>query len=321
MFLAADIGGTKSLFAIFQNKRNKPILLFKKIYASKDFASFEAVLAKFLSDALPTLNLTRIEAACFSLAGPVYDNSCNLTNLNWIIKAKNLYFHFPFINNIVLCNDLVAVARSIDYLPEKDFFNLTSNVTNKNQETKALIAPGTGLGEALLIKGHALPSEGGHCEFGPRTEKEVRLWRFLQQKYGHVSYERLLSGPGLVNLLHFLITEKGGNQSNYNLSPEEITTRALHGQCPLCQRVLELFISILGAEAGNLALKTMSMGGIYFGGGIVPHILPKLQDGTFLDSFRDKGRFSSLMKNIPVYVILNKEAALYGAAQLAINYS
>lgn len=328
MLLAADIGGTKSLFGLFEQVGSQPVLRYKKQYASGDFSSFESALETFFSEVPPTLEVSIIQAACFSLAGPIIDGQGNFTNLKWQVNQKNLELSFPCISKIVLANDLVAVAQGIELLPEKDFLSLTpqpldlgqgSPPSNKNT-TKAVIAPGTGLGEALLIKGQAHPSEGGHCDFAPRSPEEIRLWQFLQQKYGHVSYERILSGPGLVNLLQFLVSEREENLQHYDLIPEEITKKALQKQCPLCQRALNLFISILGAEAGNLALKTMATGGIYLGGGIVPQILPKLQEGTFIAAFQDKGRFRAFMETIPVYVILNKEAALYGAAQIALQY-
>ena len=228
---------------------------------------------------------------------------------------------------IVLLNDLQGVGMGIPLLGQIDFLNLNPNrlwnaATNERQNdeyTLAILAPGTGLGEAMVIDKKVHPSEGSHCDFAPRTEEEVRLWRFAAKKTGHVSYERFLSGPGLVLLAEFFKEEQGVISLEFSLTPEAVTRRALENSCAICKSALHMFVRILGAEAGNLALKTFATGGILIGGGIAPKILPKLEDGAFFASFCDKGRFSDWLKQIPAVVILNEETALKGIAAAAAN--
>lgn len=332
MLLAADIGGTKSLLALCDLINGKPITIAEKNYPSKDFGTLEELARHFLTEALPAHGQKRIASACFSLAGPVREGFCDLVNLPLTVNMANVRAALPEIPQIVFCNDLEATASGLLLLSAAELLCLTPEIerkgtSNKALRNKALIAPGTGLGEALIMEGKVYPSEGGHCEFGPRSEEEIRLWRFLHKEFGHVSYERLLSGPGLQNIYGFLAGENQLDQyagrtdtrTERPPAPAEISKKAQANLCPLCAQSLRLFTSILGAEAGNLALKSLAFGGIYLGGGIVPQILPALQDGSFLDSFRAKGRFSGLLAEIPVYIILNPKAALYGAAFIAFN--
>lgn len=328
MILAADIGGTKSLFALCRMVDSKPEIIAEKRYPSKTLGALEEAAATFLADS--AADPSALESACFSLAGPIINDSCKLTNLDLVVSLKSVGKALSFIPRIKFCNDLEALGHGIALLSAQDLQELTpgngprhlqAHTTGRESGKQAVIAPGTGLGEAFIIDGKVYPSEGAHCEFGPRTEQEVRLWRFLHRQFGHVSYERILSGPGLQNIYRFLREDLSPEPSSADLpvdpTAEEISSNALQRSCPLCQQALRLFTSILGAEAGNLALKTLASEGIYLGGGIPPQILPSLTDGTFLSAFRAKGRFSYLLEQVPVYVILNERTALYGAALLA----
>jgi glucokinase len=321
MILAADIGGTKSALSYFYNKSDKIYVVEQKRYLNKHFNSFEEVLEAFLK-AYPAIE--KIEYACFAAAGPIIDDKCYMVNLGWTIDKKKLTEKFPNIHNIILCNDLEAVGFGIKILQKEEIITLTPNILqdihHHNNVTKyAILAPGTGLGEAFLINSKVFSSEGSHSNFGPNSKKQMRLWAYLFDKFGHVSYERILSGPGLREVFLFIMNEKRINNVEFEILPEEITKRALTGTCEICKETVALFIEVLGSEAGNLALRTLSMNGIYLGGGILPNILPLIQTQVFLDEFYKKGRFSDLMKKIPVYIIMNSNAALYGAALVAFN--
>lgn len=322
MFLAADVGGTKADFALFQNQNNELVPVKEKQYSSKNTGSLEEILRSFLENVLEPSEVSSLKSACFSLAGPVRNGSCYLVNLGWSVELEQLKKAFPSIPQIKLCNDLEAVGYGLSLLSGKDLLCLTPNLSSQTEspstlfnraQNKAILAPGTGLGECLLMGDMVCPSEGAHCEFGPRTDEEARLWYFFHHKYGHVSYDRILSGPGIKNIYEFL----SPHPVPPDLTPEQISSQALNRLCPVCCHTLDLFLSILGAEAGNLALKSLALGGIYLGGGILPKILPLLQGETFLQSFRSKGRSSYLMEQIPIYAILNSRTALYGAALLA----
>lgn len=329
MILAADVGGTKTLIAVFEVRKGKLEIIEEQKLASREYSSLEEAVCTFFNSI--SLERQEITGACFSLAGPVYGKTCRLTNLEQTVDLEQLRIALDFIPTVHFCNDLEAAGHGIFALEEKDLYCLNpetpgrkgpADPNKEGQLNKAVIAPGTGLGESLIIAGrYVCPTEGAHTEFGPQSEPEVKLWRFLHKEFGHVSYERILSGPGLVNIYRFLKTERFGYSthpdSGETPEPEEITYRALSKTCPICVETLDIFVRILGAEAGNLALKSLALGGVYLGGGIPPKILPKLQDGTFLSSFCRKGRFSYLMKDIPVYVILNEKTALYGAARIA----
>ncbi|RNC62955.1 MAG: Glucokinase [Candidatus Dichloromethanomonas elyunquensis] len=327
MLLAGDIGGTKSLLALCHFQNETPVIIEEKTYSSKAFNTIEELLNLFLRESSIDCVHNRIHSACLGLAGPIRERTCQLVNLNKTIDLKLLRAAFSFIPKLTFCNDLAAVGYGLSVLPPEDLLCLTPEILSDDAGrlnlllNKAVIAPGTGLGEVLIMGGKVYPSEGAHCEFGPKSEEEIRLWRFLYKQFGHVSYERLLSGPGLQNIYRFLVDENqvsGPSTPGFpDLQPEEISKNALAGVCPLCGHSLNLFVSILGAEAGNLALKSLSFGGIFLGGGIPYKILPILRNGTFLKSFRDKGRFSSLLESIPVYVILNSKTALLGAALIA----
>lgn len=339
MILAGDIGGTKTLFGLFMRKGSKLSLIKEQKYSSESWNTLECVLDDFLKGSGVTQN--EIEACCLSLAGPIQDQICTLTNLGKIVDLERLNSYFHFLTPLTFCNDLVATGHGVSVLEPSDFSCLNPEQHDKRLKNgafkdpylnRAVIAPGTGLGESIIFGENKIcPTEGAHSDFAPRSELEVRLWRFLHKKFGHVSYERVLSGPGLVNIYEFFVNEQNNEQkyphsaqssslsSPYiSLMPEEVSSKALSESCPLCIQALDLFVQILGAEAGNLALKSFALGGIYLGGGIPPKILKKLQEGSFMQSFQAKGRFQEFVASIPVYVILNEKAALYGAALRSI---
>jgi len=317
MILAGDIGGTRTRLALFTPEG---VCAQEKWFPSQHYASLEEVIRAFLA-----LYPTKIEKACFGVAGPVVEGRCATTNLPWIIEEKELkkLLNTP---HCFLLNDLLANAYGIGCLKETDFAVLQKGELLSGN--RALIAAGTGLGEAGLYwdgkKHYPFPCEGGHVDFAPRSSQEMELLKFLQERFEHVSYERVISGPGFYHLYQFLIASGRGKERKDVLEEMEkedpamvITQRGLQGTCPTCEHVLEWFSSLYGAEAGNLALKFLALGGLYIGGGIAPQILPALQKGKFLQSFLAKGRFSPLLAKIPLKVILNPDAALLGAAFFA----
>lgn len=326
MILAADIGGTKSLIALFQLTDNILNAVFLRRFASKDFSSLEAMIHTFIADYSTLQGSVHIEVACFGLAGPISNESCYLVNLGWSVETKNLQHSFPEIPNIYLCNDLEATGYGLPLLSSSDLLCLTpekeTSLTSRLTETerrRAILAPGTGLGEVFLLESSVFASEGAHCEFGPRSELEIRIWRHFNEVYGHVSYERILSGQGLCQLEQFFRKEWNAKEAGHFLQPEDISRLALSGQCPVCHQALDHFVDILGAEAGNLALTFLALDGIYLAGGIPSKIIPKLEEQSFLRSFYSKGRFSALLKEIPIFVILNANIALFGAASFAVK--
>ncbi|MGI1660287.1 MAG: glucokinase [Desulfitobacterium sp.] len=346
LYLAGDIGGTKTLLGLYSLKGTALSLVRERKFSSQDWQSLTPLIQGFLDEM--TLTPEDITGGCLSLAGPITEETCLLTNLNKVIHFRSLRSTLNFQRPLLFVNDLEAMGQGLMVLKNEDLLCLNPSVSNSSSSTtyattstststshptsastsksisqsslnRALIAPGTGLGEAMILGNHQIfATEGAHRDYAPCTEQEIRLLRFLAQKYSHVSYERILSGPGLTNIYHFLRLETHPH-SLYDPvpAPEEITKRALAGICPLCTETLELFIKILGAEAGNLALMTLAYGGIYLGGGISPKILPKLQEGGFMEAFLAKGRFRDLLSTIPIYVILNERAPLLGAAYLA----
>jgi glucokinase len=322
MILAGDIGGTKTLLALV-SPDDHGTLSGEGTYRSQGYGGLEDVVEEFLKD-----RKERIKTACFAVAGPVRDNRCETTNLPWVVDSRRLESRFG-ISSVALLNDLEATAYGALFLSEEDLFVLNAGRGNPTG-SRAVIAAGTGLGDAILIWDGAkyipVASEGGHSDFGPRKPVEVRLLEHLEQRYGHVSYERILSGPGLMNIYRFLIDSGLGSEPDWlaaRMKSEDpgsvISGTALAGEAEISVKALELFVSIYGAEAGNLALKTFSTGGVYVGGGIAPKILPRLKDGTFMKAFTDKGRYDSYLSDVPVRVILNPKTALLGASRFALT--
>jgi glucokinase len=320
--MAGDIGGTKTRLGLFKSQPGRPVLKTMETYSSQEYKSLEQIIEDFLDR-----NPVEIESACFGVAGPVINGRCKVTNLPWIISETRIRQRFRFART-KLVNDLAATARAIPVLVSRELYAL-NKVRLKKGSNIGLVAPGTGLGQALLISRNgeeAIPvsSEGGHVDFAPTHEAEMELWRFLHRQYGHVSVERVISGTGLRNIYSWL--KHSGRykepawlrQKLHNLDQARVISEtAIMRKTPICVKTMELYVSILGAVSGNLALIALTNGGIYLGGGIPPKIIPILQSGLFMKSFVDKGRFRSILEKVPVRVILNNQAALLGAAKYA----
>lgn len=322
MILAGDIGGTKTHLALFRVEREQLIQVRQEIFPSKAYAGLEEVIQKFLLKSEGS-----IESACFGVAGPVIKGRCETTNLPWVVDAEQIGKQFG-IPSVVLLNDLEATAYGALGLTEKEYCIINQGQTDL-QGNRVVIAAGTGLGEAILfwdgLGFRASASEGGHTDFAPRNPIEINLLEYLLKSFDRVSYERVLSGQGLFSIYRFLRDTGYGEEPPWlsvRLAGEDpaavISEAALARKADLCVRTLEMFVSIYGAEAGNLALKSMATGGVYIGGGIAPKILNKLLDGTFMKGFLDKGRYVSFMSRIPIWVILNEKTALLGAAKFSL---
>lgn len=321
LILAGDIGGTKTRLALFSDEEKRSDPLFEETLQSQNYESLIEVIQIFLKG-----KSAKIDAACFGFAGPIVDQKCQATNLPWYVDAEELK-GFLGIGRLKLLNDLEAIAFGTLFLEKREL-----SILNKGdlfaKGNRVVIAAGTGLGEGMLFwdgtKYHTSASEGGHCDFAPRNPIEMDLLTYLLSRYSRVSYERILSGPGLLNIYRFFKEKEQEEEPSWlseRLKNEDpgavITALALAEKSTLCVKTLDLFISIYGAEAGNLALKIFATGGVYIGGGIAPKILEKLSDGTFMKAFKDKGRYASLMERLPVQVILNDKTGLLGAAKYA----
>ena len=320
MILAGDIGGTKTNLALFDDDAREPMQL--ETFASREHTGLEPMLEAFLAK-----HPAEIEAAGFGVAGPVRDGRhVDTTNLAWPVDGLSLA-RLLGLETVGLLNDLEANAWGIAALEPEDFAVLNDG-DPQARGNAAVISAGTGLGEAVLYwdgeRHHPSATEGGHVDFAPRTELEVELWRFLAAELDHVSYERVCSGMGIVNIERFLRVRTALPRPGW-LEAEmverdaaaAISRVALEERDEVCSQTLDLFVSIYGAAAGNLALKMMAVDGIYLGGGIAPKILPRLTDGRFMEAFADKGRFRELLERVPVRVILNDRTALLGAARAA----
>jgi glucokinase len=322
LILAGDVGGTNTRLGVFEVNRGRLRLLFEKIFLSKNYKGLENILKDFLR------GKKGIAAACFGVAGPVTQEVVVATNLPWWIDIQSLQKVLS-LKKMEVINDLVANAYGISVLDKRDFEIL--NVGKSKKGNQALISAGTGLGEAILFwdgKQHVpSPSEGGHIEFGPRNHLELELFHYLSDRFDHVSYERVLSGEGLFHVYQFLKESKRFGSEPSWLSekmkgedPAEVISEVARlKKNKLCSKALDLFTTIYGAAAGNLALQVMAIGGVYVGGGIAPKIIWKLKDGTFVKAFKDKGRLSHIVAHIPVKVIMNQKTALLGAASRATS--
>jgi glucokinase len=308
--LAGDIGGTKTRLALYEGNR----CMREERFSSREFASLTALLKQFSPQG--------VGRACFGVAGPVRQGRCQATNLPWVVDAQELAKETG-IPSVRLLNDLEANAYGLACLGEEEFVTLQEGIPGA-VGNQALISAGTGLGEAGLVwdgRTHRpFPSEGGHVDFAPRDALEVELWEYLRALFQHASYERVLSGPGLYHLYRFLV-ETGKEREEAPLPegdrPKMITERALAGACPLCLRCVRWFISLYGSEAGNLALKYLSLGGVFIGGGIAPKIAGLMQDKGFMEAFLDKGRLRGVLEGMAVKIVVNDRTALLGAARCA----
>jgi glucokinase len=319
--LAGDVGGTKTALALFDKTPRGVVPVRDETMPSRGFETLEAAIDKFLSGG-PRF---AIEAVCLGVAGPVVDGRCVATNLPWVIDERTLAASIPA-RQVRLLNDLEVAAHGVMSLPATEMRVLQAGIPRRGN--LVLIAAGTGLGEAIVVQDGdrriVIASEGGHADFAPRSDLEDDLLRYLRKEFGRVSLERILAGPGFLNVYKFLRDSGWAKESPEvaaRLQKEDtgavITEQALAGRDALCVKALEVFVSVYGAEAGNLALKAMAVGGVLVGGGIAPRILPALTNGNFVNAFRDKGRLAALMDAMPISVALNPRAPLLGAAQVA----
>jgi glucokinase len=324
MILTGDIGATNTRLAFVANEGGRLSIVHHDTYPSADYHSLEQILQAFIA----AQHEAPISYACFGVPGPVKNGRCETTNLPWVVDAHSLAQQLH-IDAVTVINDLEATAYGVTLLPSSDLVTLHAGAADAVGNA-AVIAAGTGLGEAGLFWDgrdyQPFASEGGHTDFAPRDELEIELLRYLITRFGHVSYERLLSGPGLYNIYQFL--RDTGRETEPDWLAEELSTQpapqvisqaALEGRSALCGHALHLFTSIYGAEAGNLALKVMATGGIFLAGGIAPSILPALQAPAFLTAFFAKGRMRPVLEAIPVRVVCNEQVALFGAARCALR--
>ncbi len=332
MILAGDVGGTKVHLALYNFAGGRLSAVREQKFPANEYATLDEVVRAFL--ALGSEEETRgekaqIAAACFGCPGPVRDGRLKLTNLPWTLDARELQRSLG-IEHIFLINDLEANGFGIPELAPEKIFTLHEGDPHAVGH-RGLVSAGTGLGEALLIwdgkvRQHVpLPSEGGHCDFAPRNDREIALLQYLQRTLkGRVSFERVVSGLGIKNVYAFLRDDQKMDEPGWlheRMAVEDpnavIGECAENGSSEICLETLRIFASAFGAEAGNVALKVLAMGGIYLGGGIAPKILKTMQDGQFLQAFLDKGRLSPLLESIPVRIILDETTALLGAAAYA----
>ena len=321
MILAGDIGGTNTRLAFFEGTPDHLTAVAMDVFPSREHKGLAEIVKAFFDRHHRTAR-----TACFGIAGAVVGERVEATNLPWVVDARNLASELG-IDRVALINDLLANAHGIALLDESDFVVLTPGSPSP-AGNRALISAGTGLGEAGLLA-HAggyepFPSEGGHADFAPRNELEMELLRYLMSHFEHVSYERVLSGPGLHNVYQFLRDTGRGEEPDWlaeqmaHGDPSAvIATSALEGTSDICVHALDIFVSVYGAEAGNLALKVVATGGMFVGGGIAPKIIRKLSSSTFTKAFQAKGRMSHLLQDIPVRVITNDKTALLGAGRVA----
>ena len=323
--LAGDIGGTKTMLALYKVSKGEFTLLRSQRFSSASYKGFIDILEEFIQEQ----EKEAIRHFCLGVAGPVFSNKVNLTNLNYTIDAEEIAAHFG-LDDVTLINDLEATAYGLSLLNPENIRQLIQPEAEP-YGNMAIIAPGTGLGEAgLYFDGteyHVFPTEGGHCDFAPRTALDMALCNYLQNKFGVVSVERLLSGPGIVSIFEFLAEDMERPVSaqyleNYHAAsdkqkPAVISTSAVEKKEEVCVEAMEMFVRYLAREASNLVLKMKATGGLFIGGGIPPKILDLLTGDLFRTSFHDAGVMEHLVKKVPVYLIQNEQTALLGAANYA----
>jgi glucokinase len=323
MILAGDIGGTHARLSYYRQdiENGRFVSVHEHVYDSREFRGLNEVVLKFVSETgvHPTI-------ASFGIAGPVRNGRVETPNLPWVVESSRLARELQ-LDSVSLINDLEAQAWGIQCLGPSDTVTLNPSPAKQSAGNQAVVAAGTGLGEAGLAwdgeRHHIFACEGGHCDFAPRNELEIELLRYLLTRFGHVSYERIVSGPGLVNVYMFLKDTHRGNEKEPQWLRDEIAAgdpgaaiskAAVSAKAPLAEQALDLWISIYGAEAGNMALKVLATGGVFLAGGIAPKILPKLSGPLFMEAFFSKGRMQPLLEAVPVRVITNEKTGLLGAA-------
>lgn len=331
MILAGDIGGTSTRLALVQPAGGKVSVVVQAKYKSREHQGLDEIVEAFVTEQQQAGHTEQIEHAAFGIAGPIRGGKVHTPNLPWIVDAAQLAAELN-VADVHLLNDLEANANGIPVLQPVDFVTLNAGKPDL-QGNAAIISAGTGLGEAgIAFDGkqlHPFPCEGGHSDFAPRNELEAEILLHLRDKFrdvshGHVSYERVLSGPGLVNIYEFLLATGRGQESPEIAAAMKtsdpaatISRAALAGSCPVCIQAMDMFVSFYGAEAGNIALTMLATRAVYIGGGIAPKIIAKLKGPQFLEAFQAKGRMRPLMTSIPIHVIMNEYTALLGAARYA----
>lgn len=323
MILAGDIGATRTRLAAFQTEGNRLDCVVQKTYASQEHRGLSEVLVQFIrTEGIP------VHSACFGVAGPVRNGQSKISNLPWIIDCRELAGQLK-LNSVGLLNDLEAYAYGIDALESKDFVTLSEG-SEDAEGNRAVISAKTGLGMAGLywdgFRHHPFACEGGHADFAPRNELQAELFSYLQKKFGHVSCERVLSGPGIRNIFDFLRDAQKAEEppdlrdqiSRASDVSALIAQLASEGKSPICEQTMDIFVAILGAETGNCALRYMTTGGIFIAGVIAAKNVEKLKQPAFLQAFLDKGRMAALLKDMPLKVILNDDCGLIGSARYTL---
>ena len=298
MIVAGDVGGTKTLLRAIDGHGRT---VREHRYESSAWTTFDDLLRDFLRD-----SATPVAAACFAVAGPVWEARAEITNLNWVIETEALISAFS-IGRIVLINDFHAVALGVPLLAGEDLISLQRG-TRDRKRPMAILGAGTGLGEAFVINGQVVETEGGHGDFAPQDEDQARFFLHLHRRYGHVSWERALSGAGLVDMFSFF----GGEETDAARVAE-----LADGGDERAQRAAAMFVDLYGAEAGNMALRVLARGGVVLAGGIAAKNAAWFTDGRFMEAFRRKGRFRELMETMPVDLIVREDVGLTGAAEAA----
>lgn len=321
MILAGDVGGTKTRLASYNLENGKLVRREIEKFDSKAFSGLQEIVSTFLAKR----NL-QVQAACFGVPGPVINGHVKLPNLPWELSEKELSAGLG-IQKLRLVNDLVATAASIPHLSPDEIVTLYPGKQQREQRVFAVVAPGTGIGHAYLYlqegKYHVIASEAGHIDFAPTDDEQIELYNYLKKKFGRVSVERIVCGPGLVNIFDFL-RDTGKAQDGAELrermtkeDPAAVIAQAgLDGSSDICVKALDIFISVLGSHAGNVVLMTLATAGLYFGGGIPPKIAKKFSDPKFFSNFTNKGRFVDVVGSTPVHMIADDHAAVIGAASI-----
>ena len=318
LLLAADIGGTKTLLGLFDPAESRPRPIAVRAFGTLDYGDLIDMIDEFVAGAGESR--TVVGSACFGVAGPVIDQAADLTNVPWRVDARQVSRTLSVA--VRLLNDLQAMAYAVPVLNDSEVLVLQQGHTVPTGNM-ALIAAGTGLGEALLhhIEGRRVPSasEGGHADFAARTEREIALVRDLTARYGRADVEHVISGRGLINIHRVCHASpcSAAIDLDDSTAPAAITTAALQHRCAGCVETLDVFVEAYGAEAGNLALRSVATGGVFIGGGIAPKILPALTAGSFIHAFRAKPPLEAMLRSTPVKIILNEQAGLIGAAVFA----
>jgi glucokinase len=320
MILAGEIGATRTRLAAFETEGNRLKCVVERTYLSQQHDGLSGILADFIkTEGIP------VHSACFGVAGPVRAGRSKISNLPWVIDGRELAKQLR-LNSVGLLNDLEAYAYGIDGLESKDFITLSEG-REEAEGNRAVISAKTGLGMAGLywdgFRHHPFACEGGHADFAPRNDLQMELLAYLQKRYGRISCERILSGPGIKNIYDFLRDAHKADEPEWlrtelSVAPDPpalISQRALEGKSAICDQTLSIFVSVFGAQAGNCALNFMSTGGIFIGGSIAAKIMPKMKDSMFLESFLDKGRMGTILKDMPVKIVANDDTGMVGAAR------